>query len=118
MAQEMFESLVVAGEFEDPMHDKLSPVDLTNLNGKNITEEDHYIPVNYISEEVVAMIQVWELQRRDVMEVFCTKLEQYAPLMSQKGPPKRYFRTFWRSIARRVLQCNQNGAIAMTSAST
>ena len=121
MAQETFESLVVAGEFDDLMLDTLSPVNPTKSIGKNMTEDDHYVPVNYIPDEVIAMIQVWQLQRRDVMEVSGTDaptLEEYAPLMSQTAPPKRYFRTFWRSIARRLLQAYQNDAMTMTSAST
>ena len=90
------------------------------------------MPVNFIPEEVFAMIKAWELKRRDLMEVSDSmsvsraassetlRLEDYEPLRvcTQAAPPKRFYRTFWRSAARRVLDADKAGVLAAKRAST
>ena len=123
MAQDDFDSLVIARESDDLMHDTFPRVDSTHPEGKIGTKDDNYVPVNHIPEEVRAMIKAWELQRREKMEVSATdalELEDYEPLRtcSQTAPPKRFFRTFWRSVTRRLLENDEKAVKAFGGVST
>ena len=77
--------------------------------------KDAYEPVNYINDEVYAFMEAWEecasqrAKSSDVspMDRASSASEAvYEPIrhMQDAVPPKRFYRTFWRSAARRVLR--------------
>ena len=101
MAQDNFDSLIIAGESDVVMLDTDGPVHLSYSDDQVGTQDDNYVPVNLIPDEVRAMIKAWQLQKREKMEVStigAPTLEIHEPLRtcSQTAPPKRFFRTFWR----------------------
>ena len=129
MAQEDFETLVLGGPSEDSMLDAFPP--FTSAAAKSGGDET-YVPVNYIPEEVYAMIKKWQLQQKHRSEVSDTNsqtgaasssdapiIDNYEPIdyeplriCPQAGPPKRFYRTFWRSAARRMLECEKAAVLA------
>ena len=134
MAQNDFDSLAMPAQSEDLMPDTHRDLKPSCSDRKTaFTHEDaDYVPVNFIPEEVFAMIKAWELKQRDLMEVSdamsvsraasseTLRLEDYEPLRvcTQAAPPKRFYRTFWRSAARRVLDADKAGVLAAMRAST
>ncbi len=82
-------------------------------NPENVPLIEEYVPVNFIPEEVVASIAAWEkshliqmssLDRMDVDAVSVSpNVFEPARNLSDFAPPKRFHRTFWRSITRRLL---------------
>ena len=123
MAQDNFDSLIIAGESDEVMLDADGPVHLTYSDDQVGTQDDNYVPVNLIPDEVRGMIKAWQLQRRERMEVSSTDApasEDHEPLRtcSQTAPPKRFFRTFWRSVTRRMLKGDKQAVSASTLAST
>ena len=134
MAQNDFDSLAMPTQSEDLMldtHHDLKPSCSDRKTAYADGDED-YVPVNFIPEEVFAMIKAWELKQRDLMEVSDSmsvsraassetlRLEDYEPLRvcTQAAPPKRFYRTFWRSAARRVLDADKAGVLAAKRVST
>jgi hypothetical protein len=114
-----------------------SPVELVDheaiLSGKSTRSDNSdklasnheaYVPVNFIKPEVYAMIAAWEasaLKRKesDAASVPKIKIEtrdgdMYEPMrcIPASTPPKRFHRTFWRSITRRVLEHDRKSIIA------
>ena len=84
-------------------------------------QEAPYIPVNEIKPEVLAMLAAWEstkLERQQAqkpdsgLKVVSHEssdsfdFERYVPsrCCCTMEPPKRFYRTFWRSISRRIVQ--------------
>jgi hypothetical protein len=80
---------------------------------------ESYVPVNFIPDEALAMIAAWESlnltasYHSDQMDIDESVLENhvetalpYATVLpyTLSAPPKRYFRTFWRSISRKILE--------------
>lgn len=58
-----------------------------------------YVPVNFIDEEVLKLIAQWKVpaQQNNILK------EDSAGSLVPYLPPKRFFRTFWRSMSRRYL---------------
>ena len=125
MAQNDFDSLAMPCQSDDLILDPHHGLKSSSSDRK--TADDDYVPVNFIPEAVYAMIQAWEMKRHDLMEVSGSmslsaavssstdtlRLEDYEPLRvcAQAAPPKRFYRTFWRSVARRVLEAEKAGAL-------
>jgi hypothetical protein len=75
-----------------------------------------YVPENFIKDEVYAILAAFEkdpLQRASVTQenhTMDTAMEEayvdFEPrrLLTDSAPPKRFYRTFWRSAARRLLK--------------
>ena len=74
-------------------------------------------PVNFIPDEAHELIQNWELsliRHKEVastvdseeIEPIITMQSLYEPMrfMESPPPPKRFHRTFWRSLTRRIYQ--------------
>jgi hypothetical protein len=99
--------------------------------------DELYRPVNFIPDEVYEMIRNWELtyqkqqeatQAIDSMdaEAFNDSRSSesiFEPMrcMSVLQPPKRFYRTFWRSATRRILRLEKEAALqraAMSSSKT
>ncbi len=96
--------------------------------------DDDYVPVNFIPEEVRAMIKAWQLseqKRRELLEASpamsasnvtaaLDAIDQdiFEPMRSipNAAPPKRFYRTFWRSITRKVLEHEREIIIAQRRA--
>jgi hypothetical protein len=81
---------------------------------------DDYVPQNFIKDEVLQFIAAFErttLQRAaiaqagDAMET-ATGGEDFEPLrpLTDRAPPKRFYLTFWRSAAWRLVQQKQISA--------
>ena len=74
-----------------------------------------YVPVNFIPEEVCAFIAAWDASTLTFSSSSSdTTLgsasvpfsqHDYEPARRQNdfAPPKRFYRTFWRSVSRRIL---------------
>ena len=73
--------------------------------------ENGYMPVSYIDPEVRALISHWEASAR-IKSVFSeskteTQASLYDPVRGRDvsfPPPKKFYRRFWRSLAKRYLQ--------------
>ena len=70
--------------------------------------EEQYIPVNYISNEVLAIIDRWEsskLERSPEQKMSMLDFDsvQVSGTADHWPQPKLFYRTFWRRIARRIL---------------
>ena len=75
-----------------------------------------YVPDNLISAEVYGLIAAWEASTlttpslADCMELDVASVSvsqtMFEPLRcpNDSAPPKRFYRTFWRSAARRILE--------------
>ena len=75
-----------------------------------------YVPVNFIPDEAFAFLAAWDAayitkaSPLDAMELDTVSLPvsqiEFEPTrrLNDFAPPKRFFRTFWRSIARRVVE--------------
>jgi hypothetical protein len=89
--------------------------DVAGSNSLHATEDEridqaatsNYVPLNYISPEVLAFISEWESSRRKnitpapsitMRDSFGCVVQLSAP------PPKRFYRTIWRSMVRRLTQ--------------
>jgi hypothetical protein len=96
---------------------------------------DTYVPVNFIPETAHALLKAWELseltKRKDVTCFpVCTNRTtsspdvsgsvDYEPMrcMAKVVPPKKFYRTFWRSIVRRLLEQDKKTIIEIQRAST
>jgi hypothetical protein len=111
--------------FADSMsHEAVSQSGPELLSGPEMLSEDAYVPVNYLSPEVCALVAAAEASaaRRalalgaadmqlDMNAQVSTLQNQSAPIgwyhpgisLSSMAPPKRFYRTFWRSISLRLL---------------
>ena len=81
-----------------------------------------YVPVNFIPDEVFAFLAAWDASHisktssPDGMELDTASLpasqDMFEPTrrLNDFAPPKRFYRTFWRSMARRVVE-SMNRAI-------
>jgi hypothetical protein len=87
-----------------------------------------YHPVNFIPKEVYELIQNWELaylkkqesiQAFDSMETesssdFVSSESIFEPtrfMSVSQAPPKRFYRSFWRSVTRRIIQLEKEFAL-------
>ena len=125
LSQSDFDSLAVPEQTEDPLFDPC-PQKSPKLSQKKISGT--YVPVNIIPQAVYAMIDAWEqseVNRQDVMDVSgsaamtatasfsgALSLNDYEPMRicSFEAPPRRFYRTFWRSLARRILESDKSAA--------
>ncbi len=103
-----------------------------SLKGEPTFEDgESYRPANFIPDEVYELIRNWELtyykqqevaHSVDSMETDTNSrdsvFEPLRPMLGSAPPPKRFYRTFWRSLTRRAVQCEKEstfGRIAMSS---
>ncbi len=129
MAQNDFSSLALSRQCDADL--PLNSV----ISKQNICfGDDDYVPVNFISEEVRAMIKTWELARQKQLELqeasSTTSIdgstvvrnhasqEIHEPIrcITDGAPPKRFYRTFWRSIARQLLERGREAVLAQKHA--
>ncbi len=116
-------------EFYDGLHTFVERAESgDSLKSESGCEADElYRPVNFIPDEVYEMIRNWErayqkqqetTQAIDSMdtEAFNDSRSSesiFEPMrcMSVPQPPKRFFRTFWRSATRRILRLEKEAAL-------
>ena len=86
-------------------------------SSKRCVEDDEaYVPTNFIKAEVYAMIAAWEAcaqKRNEEIQslsaatslTHCPDFSVFEPIRSvpDPTPPKRFYRTFWRSITRKLM---------------
>ena len=114
--QEDFDSLAIPEQANVFMDDVCLSNESCMLERKTV---ENYVPVNFIPEAALKMIMTWQLQRQDQMEISgYSSITAAVPSPNVTGagtgeherfyavgaPPKRFYRTFWRSIARRLLE--------------
>mmetsp|Transcript_4643 Transcript_4643/g.10278 ORF Transcript_4643/g.10278 Transcript_4643/m.10278 type:complete len:159 (-) Transcript_4643:78-554(-) len=98
--------------------------------------DEIFCPVNFIPDEVYKLIENWELaymQRQDsIPAVDSMDTEScrdswssesiFEPIrcmsVSQAPPPKRFYRTFWRSVTRRIVQLEKQSTLKGTAMSS
>ena len=125
MAQNDFSSLALAKQCEPD----LTTSDLI-CKQSTCSGAGDYIPVNFIQDEVLMMLKAWETTQLSRLELQGasgstsqdvstaaqgdTAQEAYEPLryITDGTPPKRFFRTFWRSVARRALDRDREAIFA------
>jgi hypothetical protein len=76
--------------------------------------DESYRPINFISDEVCEMIRNWELsylkKQEAALVIDAMEMESSTFVQSEtiscvsEPPPKRFYRTFWTSLMRKVLQ--------------
>ncbi len=135
LAQDDFSSLGLAsGQDADSQpldyHHEFKTVERSaSGDSKSACEADEiYRPVNFIPEEVYELIRNWELsylkQQENAHAVDSMETESllhplpndslFEPMRSMLDsahPPKRFFRTFWRSLTRRIVQRKKESAL-------
>jgi hypothetical protein len=87
-----------------------------------------YRPVNFIPDEVYELIRNWEvvylkqqesIQAIDLMDTETSSdsrssesiFEPMRLVPLSEAPPKRFYRTFWRSVTRRIIQVEKKAAL-------
>jgi hypothetical protein len=73
---------------------------------------EKYVPVNFIDDEIYALIERWESCAKeapsDVTMPVDIKLQDpiYEPMrqLPTAAAPRRFYRTFWRSVSRRLVE--------------
>ena len=140
LAQNDFCSLTLSQESDDSKMDLLhhfgTAPQSTARKEQKVCCDDSYVPVNFIPESVYSMIKAWELSelgKQDVGEVSdVTVINRmasagdelnsidYEPIrfLREVVPPKRFYRTFWRSITRKILESQREAVPALQRAST
>ena len=81
---------------------------------QNVSNDD-YVPVNYICDEALAIISAWEAAYQANAGCIATDISNaiYEPsrttgfIVDSSKPPKRFYRTFWRSVTRRLVQLSK-----------
>ena len=114
--QEDFDSLAIPEQANVFMDDVCLSNESCMLERKTV---ENYVPVNFIPEAALKMIMTWQLKRQDQMEISDSSsitaavpssnvlgagTGEYERFYAVGAPPKRFYRTFWRSIARRLLE--------------
>ena len=120
MAQNDFRFLTLSEHSDEQKPDCMLDCPLTS-EPRTCCADDDYVPVNFIPEEVRAMIKAWQLadqKRRELQEAspemsvdvpadsITASQDVFEPMrcIPNAAPPKRFYRTFWRSITRKVLE--------------
>ena len=81
--------------------------------------EDNYVPQNYISPEIYALLANWEAWcLENPQPVVPAQVYEPFRLLPNSGPPKRFYRTFWRGITRRLVRLRQSKEAPDAMAST
>jgi hypothetical protein len=135
-AQDDFSSLGIGPDTSwQPLdgYDGLAPVErdgsVDSLKSQSPCEADEmYRPVNFIPDEVYELIRNWERsyskQKEVASAVVFMDSESFTDSQSRENvfepmrsvlafepPPKRFYRTFWRSATRRILQLEKKKAL-------
>ena len=87
---------------------------LSGCNDCAKSDESAYVPVNFIKDEVYQLLAAFEkscalqsavvAQESDVMDTSTLEAGIEFELTLPLTLPKRYFRTFWRSAVRRLIE--------------
>ena len=104
-------------------HDAFSRSGSAKSQKSAVLDQDAYVPVNYISPEVYALLAAAEAsaarraEAQDAGGMDLDSIGQESTLQTTMGgwhdpanamlgmaPPKRYYRIFWRSVSKRLLQ--------------
>jgi hypothetical protein len=110
MSQSDFVSLAIENELAVEL------AVLTTTQNKKKFSSDPYVPVNFIPGEVFAFIAAWEEASTSTAPTSSTFVNQDESLVAVSrsvfepfrrvndfAPPKRFYRTFWRSVSKRIL---------------
>ncbi len=99
-------------------------------------DEEIYRPVNFIPDEVYELIRNWErayhTQQESAHAVDSMETESsltgaqasesvYEPMRCvpvSEPPPKRFFRTFWRSVTRRIVELEKKSTLGRSAMSS
>ncbi len=89
-----------------------------SMKSESTCEADQSIcPVHFVSDEVYELIRNWELTYSKQQEInyvgSMNDVVQYDPMRCMSDfapPPKRFYRTFWRSVTRRIIQHEMKSA--------
>ena len=116
--QDDFFLLAVSGVVDGPsLHEQQGCGDMM---------DDSYVPVNIIKPEVYALIQLWNAKEQksgnshaeqtkiDFSETEGSNLEPTRcmhSIQTPAPPPKRFYRRFWKSITRRILEKENENAL-------
>ena len=139
MAQNDFLSLALGQQCEADLPLLMSP---PKAKASVCMEDADYVPVNFIPDEVRAMIKAWELAHLKQLEpheapgTISTDTTHHIAMVTDEmtqdhstpdvqeprryitdnTPPKRFYRTFWRSVVRRALARETEGVFAQKGA--
>ena len=111
------------------------PASIDSLKTESACKADEiYHPVNFFPDEVYELIRNWDLTFRKQLELKQTVIsmsDMEAFTDSSKSdldpmrcasvvhpPPKRFYRTFWRSVTRRILQLEKQSALDRAAPTT
>ena len=135
MAQNDFLCLTLSEHSYEPKPDAC-PLVSPLASELTCSGDDDYVPVNFISDEVRAMIKAWhwsELKRRELKAASVSQSmnpvsakssavnqDLFEPMRSipNAAPPKRFYRRFWGGIARRVLEHERNAVLEAIKATS
>ena len=136
LPQDDFRSLALAATSEDESSQQLgnyywsTPVEGAGSGGspKSVAASVNYRPAIFISDEMQEMIWNWEHSYPSQQEMTCnaesmdsepitTSIESvFEPVRPMLGsslppPPKRFYRTFWRSLTLRIVRREKERAL-------
>ena len=113
--QEDFDSLAIPEQADEFMEDACPQENADSLGRKT---GENYVPVNFIPEGARKVIMAWELKQQEQMQISglasnhvvvsspnaaSVDVDKHARICAFAAPPKRYYRTFWKSVTRRLL---------------
>jgi hypothetical protein len=110
ISQSDFASLAIENELADER------AVLTITQNEANFSSDPYVSVNFIPDEVFSFIAEWETSTStaptppacvnldNVLFPVSTSVFEPPRRLNDFAPPKRFYRTFWRSVSRRILQ--------------
>ncbi len=112
--QDDFRSLEIVEPVEDAAI--LRDADRDNLTAPKQSRTEDYVPTNDIDPEIFALLAAWEAYCLDHPQSSASTpvYEPYRPL-SSSDPPKRFYRTFWRGITKRLIKsqkCEEASKVA------
>jgi hypothetical protein len=123
MSQSDFELLALQNEHIEDSSDSnvdvivnSQKVERTQSEVEGKTSKESYVPVNFISDAVYDLIAAWEASSLATsfdgmdLDVSSVPLESASQLIIEPArhvndvsPPKRFYRTFWSSVSKRIL---------------
>jgi hypothetical protein len=127
MSQSNFELLVLPNEHNEDSSDAhvddvvdRQKVEREETECEGNTWKETYVPVNFISDEVYNLIAAWEASSlatsSDIMDLDVSSLplvpasqNNFEPTrrFDDVSPPKRFYRTFWSSVSKRIIASSE-----------
>ncbi len=112
ITQSDFATLVAEYQHDESWSPNVTKKAISDLAATEDKIPQAYVPVNFIPPEAYALIAAWEASNSttaglaDHMDIEYASAPVAQDIDNDLAPPKRFSRTFWRSVSRRILASN------------